>query len=94
MKAIMRRLRRLEEQVAFSPEPIRILCCYDHGSTDLAMSKCSRRYLPNGTLMEIVTLWGTGDDLSPEQLEEFIARFPIEPAPAGERHYTLIDESN
>jgi len=48
------------------------------GPPNLATSTCSRRLGPDGALTEVVYLDGCGDDLSSEDLERFIAAFPIQ----------------
>ena len=42
-------------------------------------SNCTRTLNPDGQLWECVHLTGSGDDLSKDELEQQIARFPIEP---------------
>jgi hypothetical protein len=44
---------------------------------NLQISTCERMLWPDGYLCEMVTLHGRASDLTDEQLEEFIARFPI-----------------
>lgn len=34
--------------------------------------------MPDGGLMDIVKVGGSGDDLTDEELERFIQRFPVE----------------
>jgi len=45
---------------------------------DLATATCTRTLMPDGGLMEIVNLNGSGQDLSDEELERFIQSHPIE----------------
>jgi len=45
---------------------------------DLATATCTRTLMPDGGLMEIVNVNGSGHDLSDEELERFIQSFPIE----------------
>jgi hypothetical protein len=47
---------------------------------DLAPSTC-QRYIRDGILTEIVELDGGGDHLSDEEIEKFVASFPIKAAP-------------
>jgi hypothetical protein len=49
------------------------------GPTDLAKSTCQRTLCPDGSLMEVVNLNGNGSGVSEEELDRFIASFPIEP---------------
>jgi hypothetical protein len=76
-----RRLKALERQIQTSPEPIRLVVTYvgDNEPTDLQKATCHRRLLANGTFYEVVTLNGTGDGISREDLYRFVAKFPIEP---------------
>ncbi len=48
------------------------------GSLNLATSTCTRTLWPSGGLMEVVQLDGSQDNLSNEDLERFIASFPIQ----------------
>jgi len=45
---------------------------------DLATATCTRTLMPDGGLMEIVNVNGSGRDLSDEDLEKFIQSHPIE----------------
>ena len=45
---------------------------------DLAKATCTRTLMPDGGLMEIVNVDGSGQDLSDEELERFIQSHPIE----------------
>ncbi len=51
--------------------------CSDPTFPTLAESTCTRRVTAEGALIEIVTLQGNGDELTAEQLEDFIASFPL-----------------
>jgi len=45
---------------------------------NLAESNCTRTLCPNGVVTEVVKLEGRREDLTDEELEAFIAKFPIE----------------
>jgi len=45
---------------------------------DLATATCTRTLMPDGSLMEIVNVNGSGHDLSDEELERFIQSHPVE----------------
>ena len=49
-------------------------------TASLANSTCTRKRYADGQLTEIVDLDGSLDDLSEEEIEQFIATFPIEAA--------------
>jgi hypothetical protein len=80
VKAIAGRLRRLEQQ-RFGPaarEPFRVVINSGVSPLNLAASTCTRTLCPNGVVTEGVTMEGTRQGLSDEELEAFIATFPIE----------------
>jgi hypothetical protein len=80
MRAISRRLRHLEDRIA-SGEPRqrwRIVTSGVVGPLNLANSTCRRTLCRNGVLIESVTLDGSRNELSAEELKEFIEGFPIE----------------
>ena len=80
MKAIAGRLRRLEQQ-RFGPaarEPFRVVISTGVWPLNLEASTCTRTLCPNGVVTEVVTLEGRRQDLTDEELEAFIAKFPIE----------------
>ena len=72
------RLHALERKRALVAEPFRVICARVGKPLSLATSKCTRTRYADGSLMEVVALDGTDTDLSPEELEKFIASFPIE----------------
>ena len=87
MKAIARRLRRLEDLsgVLESPKRMRLVICAIGQSLDLSKSTCRRRLDRSGVLTEIVELQGSAQELTDEQLEKFVQSFPVEGAsPPGE----------
>jgi hypothetical protein len=78
VKAIAGRLRRLEQQ-RFGPaarEPFRVVIT-GVSPLNLGASTCTRTLGANGVVTEVVTLEGRRQDLSDEELEAFIAKFPI-----------------
>ena len=84
MKAIARRLRRLEDQVGSAGrqrESFRLVLRRLDREPGLEGATCRRTLLPNGTVNENVVL-GTsrsGRELSTGELDGWIATFPIEP---------------
>ena len=50
---------------------------YTLGELDLERSTCKRTLCQDGTLMELVELHGNPDGLNDEELEKWIATFPI-----------------
>jgi hypothetical protein len=82
MKAITRRLRRLENQVGLSEKPRErfvVVVSALARPLNLAGSICRRMLCANGSITELVHLDGTRNGLSDEELEQFIEGFPIEP---------------
>ena len=85
MKAIARRLRRLEDQLGPSDGKLRhyfriVLIRLDR-IPGLEGATCRRRMLPNGTVSESVVM-GTsrdGREFTQEELDQWVASFPIEP---------------
>jgi hypothetical protein len=84
MKAIVRRVGRLEDrfQTQLSGKPknsLRIIVTRaGSGPASLATSTCTR-YVRDGELTEVVHLDGERDAISDDELETFVARFPIDP---------------
>jgi len=84
MKTILRRVGILEDRFAInSPGRPRVTVrAIIHspwkGPLNLATSTCRRTLNPGGGITEIVELDGGEDGLSEEELERFIASFPIE----------------
>jgi hypothetical protein len=81
--SIRRRLSALERQIRPDPKPIRVVLCYTGAPANLEEAACHRRFLKNGALMEVVSLNGTGDHISEEDLDRFVAKFPIAPHRTG-----------
>lgn len=94
MKAIAKRLRRLEEQLAPADGKLRVCLRLIVGPVggiyDLEGATCHRTLCANGTVMELVIAGNAGPiqrtpgrDLNPvsnEELESFIQTFPVEAA--------------
>jgi hypothetical protein len=84
MKAIVRRVGRLEDRFQLSGKPkssLRIIVALAGSEANLATSTCTR-YVRDGLLTEVVQLDGAMGSISDEELETFVARFPIEPGRA------------
>lgn len=81
MKAIERRLGRLEDGLGLKPGPAREafrVAIHSLGRPlHLATSTCVRRLSLDGTLTEIVQFDGDGKELSKEEVDRFVERFPI-----------------
>jgi hypothetical protein len=86
MKTILRRVGRLEDRYAahLSDKPqvaVRLLISYPwKGALNLATSTCQRTLNAGGAVTEIVKLDGRDEDIGEEELEKFIASFPIQSA--------------
>jgi hypothetical protein len=76
LKARLQKLERQYSQV--SCERFRVVVSHAGEPFDLAKATCTRTLMPDGRLMEIVNVNGSGHDLSGEDLEKFIQSFPIE----------------
>jgi hypothetical protein len=79
MRAFDRRVRRLE-RLQFEParQPMRVVISGVGIPLNLENSTCTRTLAANGLLTEIVQLDGTRAGLSDQELENFVAKFPIE----------------
>jgi len=77
LTARIENLERRRSEV--SSRPFRVIVCDCLGPANLAKSTCTRRLGPNGALIEIVNLEGDLEGLTHEDLERFIASFPVEP---------------
>jgi hypothetical protein len=72
------RLKTLEKRRQASNDRIRVVISVIDRPANLANSKCRRTLAPNGLLTEVVELDGSSADLTDEDLERFIAGFPVE----------------
>jgi hypothetical protein len=83
MKAIVRRVGRLEDRYAINSSGklrtgVRAIISFPwKGPLSLATSTCRRTLNPGGAVTEIVELDGRDEDIDDEELEKFIASFPI-----------------
>ena len=76
LKARLQKLERHRSQVERGR--LRVIVSRVGKQFDLATATCTRTLMPDGGLMEIVNVNGSGNDLSDEELERFIQSFPIE----------------
>jgi len=76
LKARLQKLERHRSQVERGR--LRVVVSRAGKPFSLATATCTRTLMPDGGLMEIVNVNGSGDDLSDEELERFIQSFPIE----------------
>jgi hypothetical protein len=67
------RLKALEQRRKSLNKKFRIVASTSGVTLNLANSTCRRTLAPNGSLTEIVTLDGSDQGLSDEDLERFIA---------------------
>jgi hypothetical protein len=74
-----RRLRALERQIKPPEEPLRVVVSRPGEPADLEQAECHRHILKDGRLWEVVTLDGSAEGISKEDLDRFVAKFPIEP---------------
>lgn len=80
MKTFIRRLDRLEQsnRAANAQPPLRLVVSSPwKGPVNWEASKCSRFRNLDGMLIETIRLEGDDAGVTPEELERFIARFPI-----------------
>ncbi|MEP7353988.1 MAG: hypothetical protein ABI824_12220 [Acidobacteriota bacterium] len=79
IRRIERRLSQLEHQTqAAAKASIRVVSRCVVGRANLATSKCWRTRCNNGALIELVQLDGGMEGLSQNELDRFVASFPIE----------------
>ena len=86
MKTVDRRIRRLEGQIWPAAQPdflrhprqhIRVVVSALGRELNLEESTCQRSLDATGLLTEIVDLNGSGEGLSQEELDRFVASFPV-----------------
>jgi len=83
MKAMIRRLRRLEALSLIDGRPrerLRVVTCGVCGPANLEKSTCRRTLDAHGLLMEIVQLDGSRNSLTAEDFERFVESFPVKAA--------------
>lgn len=81
MRAIARRLHRLEERAGLSGKPqerLLVVVSALGRPLNLAGSTCRRTLGLDGSILDHVHLDGSRDGLTDEELDRFIERFPIE----------------
>ena len=76
LKTRLQKLERQHSQVERGR--LRVIVSRVGKRFDLATATCTRTLMPDGGLMEIVNVNGSGHELSDEELERFIQSFPIE----------------
>jgi len=87
VKAVIKRIARLEDQFAPKVQPdflrrprqcLRLVVFAVARELKLDTSTCRRTLTASGCLMEVVTLDGRRDGLTDEELEKFVKSFPVE----------------
>lgn len=86
MRTVIKRLARLEDQFAPADQKARkcfrlVVCRYGEKTTSLKDAKCKRTLCPDGTVSELVELFGSNegpDSVTAEELDQWVATFPIE----------------
>ena len=85
MKTVIKRLARLEDQFAPADQKarkcFRLIVCRYGAKTSLENATCKRTLCPDGTVMELVELYGSNegpDSVTAEELDRWVATFPIE----------------
>ena len=87
MKAVIRRIARLEEQLAPKVQPgflrhprhhMRLVVSALDRDLTLETSTCHRTLTASGCLIEVVRLDGRRDGLTDEELEKFVESFPVQ----------------
>jgi hypothetical protein len=79
---IERRLGRLENRryAEHAPAILRVVVSPTGGPLNLSASKCMRTRNANNTITEFVELDGSRGELTDEELQRFVAGFPIQDA--------------
>jgi len=85
MKTVIRRLARLEDQFVPPDQKarkcLRLIVCRYGAKTSLENATCKRTLGPDGTVMELVELYGSNEGperVTAEELDRWVASFPIE----------------
>ena len=77
--SLQSRVKTLERpKRAIAAAPFRVIVSHAGKRFDLATATCERTLCSDGSLLEIVKFGGSGRELTGEDLERFIASFPIE----------------
>lgn len=83
MRTIGRRIGKLENYCATrfgEPKVLRLIVSLPWKPVDLAASKCHRTLCTGNTIMERVDVDGDASEIGKEELEAFVASFPVVPA--------------
>jgi hypothetical protein len=85
VKTVAKRLARLEEQFVPPDQKarkcLRLIVCRYGAKTTLENATCKRTLSPDGTVMEFVEVFGSNegpDRVTDEELDRWVASFPIE----------------
>ena len=90
MKAVIRRIARLENRLAPKVQPdfvchprhrLRLVVSGLDRALRLETSTCTRTLTASGCLTEVVKLDGSREGLTDEDLEKFFKSFPVETIP-------------
>jgi len=91
-----RRLERLEKltHAAESTPGMRVVISACGKPLNLAGSTCERRLGPDGAITEIVRLDGSRDHITNEELDRFVAGFPVQRSFQVNHQYEQITAGN
>ncbi len=87
MKAVIRRIAQLENRLAPKVQPdflrhprhrLRLVVSGMDRALTFETSTCTRTLTASGCLTEVVTLDGSRDGLTDEELEAFVESFPVQ----------------
>jgi len=78
MRALANRVMRLEAKANDAADDVfRFVFSRVDKPLNWATSKCTRTRQTNGSLFEFVTLDGSDHDLTDDELDRFVERFPV-----------------
>jgi hypothetical protein len=78
MKAILRRVDRLEERLGSKPRNVFRLVVTHGGGDDSNLEKATcKRHYAGGLPTEVIDLKGYNNPFTSEELDRFVERFPI-----------------
>jgi hypothetical protein len=80
MRGLDNRLNKLESRWNPLKEPLsrfRLVASKIGGPLNLEKSRCTRTLGPTGNLFEVVVMEGSADELSDDELDQFVERFPV-----------------
>jgi hypothetical protein len=85
VKTIVKRLARLEDQFVPPDQKarkcFRLIVCRYGAKTSLENARCKRTLCPDGTVAELVEMYGSNDgpeSVTAEELDRWVAGFPIQ----------------